>query len=70
MSQQHGYNTRNGRMPIVSRPRTEWGRNKTYYKAINDWTLLPSDLKRQMPKTIFKFNLKQFLLNLVSKEIS
>ena len=47
-------------MPLVSRPRTERGRNKTYYKAINDWTLLPSELKRLMPKTIFKLKLKQF----------
>ena len=62
MSQRHGYNTRNGYMPKVSRPRTEWGRIKTY-KAINDWTLLPSELKRLMPKTIFKLKLKQFLLN-------
>ena len=64
MSQQHGYNTRNGYMPKVSRPRTEWGRNKTYYKAINDWALLPSELKRLiMPKTIFKRKLKQFSFN-------
>ena len=54
LSQQHGYNTRNGFMPKVSRLRTEWGRNKTYDKAINDWALLPSELKRLMPKTIFE----------------
>jgi len=36
MNQQHGYNTRNGYMPKVSRPGTEWGRNKAYYKATND----------------------------------
>ena len=36
MNQQHGYNTRNGYMPKVSSPRTEWGRNKAYYKATND----------------------------------
>lgn len=35
MSQRHGYNTRNGYMPKVGRPKTEWCRNKTY-KAIND----------------------------------
>ena len=63
MNQQHGYNTRNGYMPKVSRPRTEWGRSKTYYKAINDWATLPSALKKLMPKTIFKYKLKQFLLN-------
>ena len=41
MNQQHGYNTRNGYMPKVSRPRTEWGKSKTYYKAINDWATGP-----------------------------
>ena len=66
MNQQHGYNTRNGYMPKVSRPRTVWERrrrSKTYYKAINDWATLPSALKKLMPKTIFKYKLKQFLLN-------
>ena len=63
MNQQRGYNTRNGYMPKVSRPRTEWGRSKTYYKAINNWATLPSALKKLMPKTIFKYKLKQFLLN-------
>ena len=28
MSQQHGYNTRNGHMPVISKRRTEWGRKK------------------------------------------
>jgi len=28
MGQQHGYNPRNGYMPKVGKPRTEWGRNK------------------------------------------
>ena len=64
MSQHYGYNTRNGYMPLVSRPRTEWGRNKTYYKAtVNDWTLQPIEFQKLMPKTIFKLKLKQFLLN-------
>ena len=47
MSQQHGYNTRNGYMPKVGRPRTEWGRNKTCYKAINDWALQPSEQSKR-----------------------
>jgi len=63
MSQQYGYNTRNGCMPIISKPRTEWGRNKTYYKAITDWASLPTELKKLMPKRIFKNKLKQFLLH-------
>ena len=41
MSQQRGYNTRSGYMPVISKPRTEWGKNKTYYKAITDWASLP-----------------------------
>ena len=40
--------------------KTEWGKSKTYYKAINDWATLPSALKKLMPKTIFKYKLKQF----------
>ena len=28
MSQRHGYNTRNGYMPLISRPRMKWGRKK------------------------------------------
>ena len=63
MSQQHGYNTRNGYMPVISKPRTEWGKNKTYYKAITDWASLPTELKKLMPKRIFKYKLKQFLLD-------
>ena len=47
----------------VSWPRTELGRSKTNYKAINNWTLLPSELKRLTSKMIFKYKLKQFLLN-------
>ena len=56
MSQQHGYNTRNGYMPVISKPRTEWGKNKTYYKAITDWASLPSELKKLMPKKFLNTN--------------
>ena len=35
----------------------------TYYKAIDDWTSLSSELKRLMPKTIFNRILKLFLFN-------
>lgn len=31
MSQQHGYNTRNGYLSKVSKARTEWGRNYLFY---------------------------------------
>ena len=30
--EQHGYNIRNGYMPKISKPRMEWGRNKTFLK--------------------------------------
>ena len=63
MSQQHGYNARNGYMPVISKPRTEWGKNKTYHKALTDWASLPTELKKLMPKRIFKYKLKQFLLD-------
>ena len=63
MSQQHGYNTQNGYGPIISKPRTEWGKNKTYYKAITDWASMPTELKKLMPKRTFKYKLKQSLLD-------
>ncbi|KAK2556930.1 hypothetical protein P5673_021149 [Acropora cervicornis] len=63
MSQQHGYNTRNAYMLVISKPRIECGKNKTYYKALTDWALLPTELKKLMPKRIFKYKLKQFLLH-------
>jgi len=50
-------------MPVISKPRTEWGKNKTYYKAITDWASIPTELKKLMPKGIFKYKLKQFLLD-------
>ena len=49
-SQQYSYNNRNGCIPIISEPRTEWGRNKTYYKAVTDWTSLPTELKKHAEK--------------------
>ena len=45
---------------IESKPRTEWGRNKSYFKAIADWASLPSELKKLMPKRTFKHKLKRF----------
>ena len=56
MSQQHGCSTQNGCMPKISKPRTEWGRNKTYYKAITDLVSLSSELKKLMPKKILNTN--------------
>ena len=50
MSQQHGYNTRNGYMPVISKPTTEWGKNKTYYKAMTDRASMPTELKKHAEK--------------------
>jgi len=63
MSEQHGYNTRNGYMAKISKPRTEWDRNKTYYKAITEWASLPSELKRLMPKRILYFRHLKYILD-------
>ena len=37
LSQSHGYSTRNGYLPRMPKPITEWGRRATYFRAINDW---------------------------------
>jgi len=53
LSQQHGYNARNGYMPIISKSRTEWGRNKTYYKVVTDWGLTANGTKETYAKKDF-----------------
>ena len=50
LSQSHGYNTRNGYLPRLPKPRTEWGRRATYFIATNDWDSTPNELKKPMPK--------------------
>jgi len=57
MSQEQGYNTRNGYMHLICKPRTEWGRNKTYCKSVTDRASLPTELKKLIPKRIFKYKL-------------
>ena len=37
---------RKGYMPVISKPRTYWGKTKMYYKAITDWTSMPTELKK------------------------
>ena len=32
LSDLHGYNTRNGYLPRLPKPKTEWGKRTTYYK--------------------------------------
>ena len=72
MSQQHSCNKPNDHMPQISKPKMEWDRNKTYYKAIPNWASLLKELKR-LKKRIFKHKLKQLFtkpfLNVVSSSI-
>ena len=56
----------NGCVPKISKPRMEWCRKKTYFKAINNWALLPQEIKGLMPKSFFKDKVKQLLLNHLS----
>ena len=58
----HMDNTRNGYLPRLPKPKTEWGKRTTYYKCTNDWASLPGDLRKPMPFNIFKKNLKRFLI--------
>ena len=63
-SEQHGYNTQNCYMAFTQNWQAKNGmvQNKTYCKAITDWASLPDELKKPMPKRLFKHKLKQFLL--------
>ena len=61
LSQSHGYSTRNGYLPRMPKPRTEWGRRATYFRAINDRVSMPKEFKKPMPKSIFKRELDKFL---------
>ena len=63
LSQSHGYSTRNGYLPRMPKPRTEWGRRATYFRAINDWASMSKEFKKPMPKSIFKRELDKFLNN-------
>ena len=53
----HGYNTRNGYLPRLPKPKTEFGKRVSYFRFTNDWMSLPVFLRRPMPCTIFKENL-------------
>ena len=63
LSQSHSYSTRNGYLPRMPKPRTEWGRRATYFRAKNDWASMPKEFKKPMPKSIFKRELDKFLNN-------
>ena len=50
----HNYNTRNGFLPRLPKPRREWGRCSTYFTALNDWAFRSNELKRPLPNAFFK----------------
>jgi hypothetical protein len=54
----HGYNTRNGNLLPLPNVKTDWKKRVTYFRALQDWTSLPDELKRPMPIFIFKDHLK------------
>ncbi len=57
----HGYNTRNGNLPPLPNVKTDWGKRVTHFRALQDWTSLPDELKRPMPIFIFRRTLQKFL---------
>ena len=61
----HGYNTRNGYLPRLPKPKTEFGKRVSYFRFTNDWMFLPVFLRRPMPCSIFKEkkNLTRFLMD-------
>ena len=59
----HGYNTRNGYLPRLPKPKTELGKRVSYFRFTNDWMSLSVFLRRPMPCTIFKENLTRFLMD-------
>ena len=59
----HGYNTRHGYLPRLPKPKTECGKRASYFRFTNDWMSLPVFLRKPMPCTIFKKNLKRFLMD-------
>ena len=44
----HGYNTRNGYLPRLSKPKTKYGKRVSYFRFINDWMFLPVFLRKPM----------------------
>ena len=59
----HRWELRNNYLPRLVRPRTEWRRRATYYKAITDWNSLPKSLRTLMPRTIFDSRLFKYLVD-------
>ena len=57
----HGYNTGNGSLPRLPKPKTECGKRVSYFRFINDWMSLLVFLRKPMPCAIFKKNLTRFL---------
>ena len=59
----HRLELRNNYLPRLVRPRTEWRRRTTYYKAKTDWNSLPKSLRTLMPRTIFDSRLFKYLVD-------
>ena len=59
----HVYNTRNGYLPRLPKPKTEFRKRASYFRFTNDWMSLPVFLRRPMPCTILKENLPRLLMD-------
>ena len=59
----HGYNTRNGYLPRLPKPKTEYGKRVSYFRFTNDWMSLLVFLRKPMPCAVFKKDLTRFLMD-------
>ena len=53
LTQLHNYNSGNRFLPRLPKPRTEWGRRTTYFRAFNDWASVAIELKKDQCRTCF-----------------
>ena len=59
----HCYNTRNGYLPRLPKPKAECGKRVSYFRFTNDWMSLPVFLTKPMPCAVFKKNDTRFLMD-------
>ena len=59
----HVYNTRNGCLPRLPKPKMEVGKRVSYFRFTNNWMSLPVFLRRPVPRTILKEKLTRFLID-------
>ena len=59
----HGYNTTNGYLPRLPKPKTECGRRVSYFRSIIFFTVLFNNLRKPMSCANFKKNLTRFLMD-------